>query len=253
MVEIPPPSKSPLALRVVKILLLALILGTGIWLFASGDFRDTFQQWVLQLRSYGWKGMFLFATLYFSLGLISFPASMVTIAAGYIFGFFPGILIANLGSTLGATGIFLFGRFLFRGIIARQIAQSPYCRVLDSLIEDRGFRIVILARLSLLMPFGLLNYLFSSTRIHTGTFFLASLLGMLPGSVLYILVGSSLQNLSELSGIGFFETGSSHNQQLNQWKLVFLIVGLLASMGLVFYLGKLAKQAFQLLPEKPAK
>ncbi|RLS84197.1 MAG: TVP38/TMEM64 family protein [Planctomycetota bacterium] len=229
-------------LRSFKILILLGLLATAFFLFTQIDIRELIVSGAQWIKDLGWKGMFLYGSLYFLLGVFSLPASLITISAGFLFGFFPGVLIANLGSTLGAAVMFILGRFLFRDFVERQVEKSGFLKNFDTLMEKRGFKIVLLARLAIFMPYGILNYAFSATKIPLRTFVLGSMLGMLPGSILYILIGTSIENLSDLLVLSNkpSDLANSSDQNFRFWYFAFMGVGILAMFILLYYLGKIA-------------
>lgn len=229
-------------LRSVKILILLGLLATAFFLFTQIDIRELIVSGAQWIKDLGWKGMFLYGSLYFLLGIFSLPASLITISAGFLFGFFPGVLIANLGSTLGAAVMFILGRFLFRDFVERQVEKSGFLKNFDTLMEKRGLKIVLLARLAIFMPYGILNYAFSATKIPLRTFVLGSMLGMLPGSILYILIGTSIENLSDLLVLSNkpSDLANSSDQNFRFWYFALMGVGILAMFILLYYLGKIA-------------
>jgi len=237
-----PPRPHHRYLRSVKILILLGLLATAFFLFTQIDIRELIVSGAQWIKDLGWKGMFLYGSFYFLLGIFSLPASLITISAGFLFGFFPGVLIANLGSTLGAAVMFILGRFLFRDFVERQVEKSGFLKNFDTLMKKRGFKIVILARLAIFMPYGILNYAFSATKIPLRTFVLGSMLGMLPGSVLYILIGTSIENLSDLLTLSNkpSDLAKSSDQNFQFWYFAFMGVGILAMFILLYYLGKIA-------------
>lgn len=247
----PTPKKRFLA-RIVKILVLLAIVGFGLFFFLNGDYKELPTQAASYIRDLGWKGMFLYGTLYFLLGIFSLPASLITISAGYLFGFFPGILIANVGSTLGAALMFLLGRFLFRGFVERQEEKFGYLKTFDALVEKRGLKIVILTRLAIFMPYGLLNYGFSASRIKLRVFVVGSMLGMLPGSILYVIIGTSLENISDMASIQINPSAiaQSQNQNLQVWYIFIMATGLISMLLLVYYLGKISTLALKGMSKK---
>jgi uncharacterized membrane protein YdjX (TVP38/TMEM64 family) len=109
-------------------------------------------------------------------------------------------------------------------------------------MEKRGFKIVVLARLAIFMPYGILNYAFSATKIPLRTFVLGSMLGMLPGSILYILIGTSIENLSDLLVLSNkpSDLANSSDQNFRFWYFALMGVGILAMFILLYYLGKIA-------------
>lgn len=240
-------------LRVLKIILLAVIVGLAIYFFSQKDLKEKTILLAEWLQSMGWKGMFLYGTAYFFLGMFSLPASMITISAGYLFGFLPGILIANFGSTLGAVGLFLLGRFLFRSTVERALKGHPHLNSLDELVEAQGLKILILTRLALFMPFGLLNYAFSATRIPLHVFAFGSMAGMLPGTILYVLIGNSLDSLGELLELSARPAilTTSIEPRFGKAYFYLTLVGVFSSIVLSVYLARLSKLAFAKIKSNP--
>ena len=242
-----PSVRNHLYLRLLKILILLGLASAAFYLFTQANIKELIVSGAQWIKDLGWKGMFLYGSLYFLLGVFSLPASLITISAGFLFGFFPGILIANLGSTLGAAGMFVFGRFLFRDFVERQVTKSGFLKNFDTLMEKRGLKIVILARLAIFMPYGLLNYAFSATKISLRTFVLGSIFGMLPGSILYILIGTSIENLSDLLILSHkhSDLANSSDQSFKFWYFAIMGVGVFAMLILLYYLGKIATLSLQ--------
>jgi uncharacterized membrane protein YdjX (TVP38/TMEM64 family) len=126
------------------------------------------------------------------------PGSLLSMAAGFAFGLPLGCLTVVVGSNTGATIAFLLGRTLARGWVERRIAPSVRFRKFDRVFGTHGFQIVLLLRLSPLFPFAVLNYGLSLTQVSYRAFALATLLGMLPGIVLYVYLGSLVKSIAEL-------------------------------------------------------
>ena len=91
------------------------------------------------------------------------------------------------------------GRTLARGFIEAKISHNPRFRAIDQAVKHEGFKIVLLTRLSPVFPFNLLNYAFGLTPVSLRDYFLASWIGMLPGTVMYVYLGSAAKNLADLA------------------------------------------------------
>ncbi len=137
-----------------------------------------------------------FILVYILTAIALLPDSLLTLAAGAIFGLVRGFVLVSIGSTLGATVAFFIGRTLARGWIERRSAGWPKFHALERATARHGFWIVLLTRLSPLIPFGLLNYAYSITAVRPRDYLLASWIGMLPGGLLYVYVGTAAANLS---------------------------------------------------------
>ncbi len=154
-------------------------------------------QWV---RAAGPAGVAAFAGVYAAATLLMLPGSLLTAGAGFAYGPVWGTLLVSPLSVAAATGAFALGRTLARDWVARRIAAHPRFAAVDAAIADRGFKIVLLLRLSPLFPFNLLNYGLGLTRVRLRDYVFASWLGMLPGTALYVYLGSAVTSATELLG-----------------------------------------------------
>ena len=142
--------------------------------------------------------------------------------------------IASPASVAGATCAFLLGRTVLRGWAQRQVERSPRVRAIDAAVEREGFKLVLLLRLSPIFPFNLLNYALSLTRLTLGQYVLASAIGMLPGTALYVYLGSLAPAAAELSSAS--RGGSATRTAL-------YVVGLLATVAVVVIATRAARRA----------
>jgi len=145
------------------------------------------------LRGYGALGMLLFIVVYGASTVGFIPGSIFTVAAGLIYGVWVGTAVALSGATVGAALAFLVSRYLFRNWMQKMITQNEKLRAFDHAIARRGWKIVILLRLSPLVPFNLSNYFYGVTAIRFWPYVLASLIGMVPGALGYAYVGKVSQ------------------------------------------------------------
>ena len=111
--------------------------------------------WVDENRSISWL---VFIIFYVMATVLVLPGSLLTLAAGFLFGLGYGFAIVSLASTLGATCAFLVGRFLARDWVAAKLQSQPRFSALDAAVGEQGAVVVLLTRLSPIFPFSLLNY-----------------------------------------------------------------------------------------------
>ena len=154
--------------------------------------------------------------------------------SGVVFGVARGSVFVSIGSTLGATAAFLAGRYLAREWVVRKIQGNPKFQAIDKAVGREGWKIVGLTRLSPLFPFTLLNYAFGVTRVSVRDYFLASWIGMLPGTVMYVYVGSLLGDLGNVGHGGRSRTAA-------EWALY--VVGLVATVAVTISITRLARMA----------
>ena len=175
-------------------------------------------------------GPVIFVGLYVVATVLFVPGSVLTLGAGAVFGVVLGSVCVSISATLGATAAFLVGRYLARDAIARKIERNEKFAAIDRAVADEGWKIVLLTRLSPVFPFTLLNYAFGLTRVKLSHYVLASWIGMMPGTVMYVYLGSLVN------------VGAGHRQRTTgEW--VLYGVGLLATIVVTVFVTRLARKA----------
>jgi uncharacterized membrane protein YdjX (TVP38/TMEM64 family) len=172
----------------------------------AGALIPAFSAWVDGL---GVWGPVAFVVGYAIAAVAFVPGSLLTLAAGAIFGVGKGTALVLVAATLGASAAFLVSRYLARGFVERRLAGDERFAAIDRAIGSQGRKIVFLLRLSPVFPFNLLNYALGLTRVRFADYVVASI-GMLPGTLLYVYYGKVAGDLARLAGgAGPAITGSS--------------------------------------------
>jgi uncharacterized membrane protein YdjX (TVP38/TMEM64 family) len=174
-------------------------------------------------------GPVLFILIYIAACVLFIPGSVLTLGAGALFGVVKGSIYTSIGATLGASAAFLVGRYLARDWIAKKIAGNARFAAIDKAVADEGWKIVGLTRLSPVFPFILLNYAFGLTRVSFRDYFFATWIGTMPGTVMYVYIGS----LANAAG--------KPARTPAQWALYG--VGLLATVAVTVVITRIAKKA----------
>jgi len=183
--------------------------------------------WVAQLGPWG---AVLFTLIYIAAAVLLIPGSVLTMGAGAMFGLVGGTLVVSLASTAAATVAFLVGRHLAREAVRRRIEGNARFDAIDRAVAAEGWKIVLLTRLSPVFPYTLLNYAFGLTQVKLGHYVLASWIGMLPGTVMYVYFGTLARAGAE-----------GRTRTLGEW--VLYGVGLLATIGVTIFITRLARRA----------
>jgi uncharacterized membrane protein YdjX (TVP38/TMEM64 family) len=186
------------------------------------------------VQGLGAWGPILIAALYVPVCLLFIPGSLLTLAAGFALGVVRGTIAVSIGSVIGATCAFLVGRFLARDAIEKKIANNPSFRAIDQAVGEQGLKLVLLIRLSPLFPFNLLNYAFGLTKVRLRDYILGSWIGMFPGTVMYVYLGSAAKDVADLVA-GRFEGGIGQKALFG--------VGLVATIIVTALATRLAKHA----------
>lgn len=141
-----------------------------------------------------------FMSLYIIQTALSLPgAAILSLAAGAIFGSIMGTVYANIAATIGATLAFLVTRYLLRDVVLNKFGAK--LEGMNRELEERGFSYLLFLRLVPLFPFFLINLAAGLTRLPLRTFFLGTMLGIIPGGFVFVNAGASLATIDSLSGI----------------------------------------------------
>jgi uncharacterized membrane protein YdjX (TVP38/TMEM64 family) len=207
--------------------LLAALLA-GRWL---GSLVPRFAAYIESLGPWG-AVLFVIGYVIGTIALV--PGSLLTLAAGALFGITRGTVLAFVSATLGASLAFLISRYLARGEVERRLAGDQRFLAIDRAIREQGRTIVLLLRLSPLFPFNLLNYALGLTQVRLVDFVIASI-GMLPGTLLYVYCGRLAGDVTRFAaGIPLQPVTGSY---------LLLGVGLLATLMLTVLLTRTARRA----------
>lgn len=186
--------------------------------------------WVAGL---GPTGVAAFIAIYILACVFMLPGSVLTLGAGAVFGVAKGSVIVSVAATLGATAAFLVGRYLARDRVAKMIEGNERFRAIDDAVGREGWKIVGLTRLSPVFPFNLLNYAYGITKVSLRDYFLATWIGMIPGGVMYVYLGSLAGSLATLGRQGGERTAA-------QWALYG--VGLAATVVVTVFVTRIARK-----------
>jgi uncharacterized membrane protein YdjX (TVP38/TMEM64 family) len=140
---------------------------------------------------FGVWGPFLYIIVYAIRPLIFFPATILTTVSGLLFGPWWGILYTVVGENMSANFAFLLGRYFGRDFIAER--EHGLLKKMDGQFRENGFITVLLMRL-LYFPFDLTNYLSGLSAVRHRDYALATFIGIIPGLVTFVLLGSSFMN-----------------------------------------------------------
>jgi uncharacterized membrane protein YdjX (TVP38/TMEM64 family) len=205
----------------------------GIFLFGRlvGGYLPAFAAWV---EAQGAWGPVVFIAGYTIATVGAVPGSLLTLAAGAIFGITAGVGYVFVGAVAGASLAFLIARYLARPAVERRLGWDPRFERIDRAVAGQGLKIVFLLRLSPVLPFNVLNYALGLTRVRFRDYLIASL-GMLPGTLLYVYSGRVAGDLAALAGGAGVAQGSGY--------YLVLALGLAATVTVTVWVTRIARRA----------
>ncbi len=120
-----------------------------------------------------------------------FPRTVLTLAAGLLFGPLTGVSIALTATTVSAVLALLLVRKLGRDAVAERLRHGAL-QTVNTRLAQRGWLAVTSLRLIPLVPFSVLNYCCGVSAIRLRPYVLATIVGIVPGTVAVVLLGDAI-------------------------------------------------------------
>lgn len=184
--------------KVLKILIsiiILLILGTIICKILSMNIGvEDIQDYVI---SFGRLAPLVYIIMFALVPLTLFPDSILAIGGGMVFGLFKGYIYTLIGALIGATISFYISRKLGRAFV-KKLTKEKLDNI-EELINSKGFFIVLILRLVPLFPFDIISYGSGLTSIKYKDFLLATIIGTIPGILVFTNIGAQSVNIGSNS------------------------------------------------------
>jgi uncharacterized membrane protein YdjX (TVP38/TMEM64 family) len=188
------------------------------------EWAESLAAWLDEL---GWAGVLLFAGLYVLATILLVPMWTFTVAAGALFGVAWGFVLVAISATAGATVAFLLSRYALRERVKKYFARNALLRTVNRALRGASWKVVLLLRVSPLVPFGIQNYFFGVSRVTLPQYVVGTALGEIPGIVVYLWLGAT--------GRAVLGGGSPA-----EWGL--LGAGIVATIAAAWLIGRTAKK-----------
>jgi uncharacterized membrane protein YdjX (TVP38/TMEM64 family) len=225
------PSRTATVLRLV-----AAALAIAALAFAGRQAGAAVPRFALWVDCLGAWGPAAFMAGYVVAAVAFVPGSLLTLAGGAIFGLLRGTIYVFVAALVGACAAFLVSRYLVRGAIEKRLQGEARFAAIDRAVAAEGRKIVLLLRLSPLIPFNLLNYTLGITRVTFRDFVIGSV-GMLPGTLLYVYYGKLAGDVAALAG------GAPARRDARYY--VLLGAGLVATIAVTTLVTRAARAALR--------
>lgn len=166
---------------VIALLVVVVVLWLTLPVPTVDEIRD-------MVAAFGFWGGLVFVVGYGVASLVPIPKSVVSIAAGLVWGLGLGALLVTVASMLGAALAFFIGRGLGQDLLRR--IMGDHLRRADEALSDHGLKALILLRLIPVLPFTVINYSAGLTRVSRRDYALGTLIGTIPGTVVFVAIGA---------------------------------------------------------------
>jgi len=148
-----------------------------------------------ELRDLGTGGVLVLEAIVLAHAIVFYPAEIVDAAAGYVWGFWLGLLLVHVGWVLSGFVAYAIGRYLGRPVVRRVVGDRRLAWA-EAAIERGGWSALVAARLIPIVPFSLFSYVAGAARVPPWRFGWTTAAGYLPLTALSVLVGSRLHEFS---------------------------------------------------------
>ena len=145
-------------------------------------------------------GILAFVFLYILIVLLILPASWLSLFSGYLYGSYLGSIIVFIAASIGASLAFFISKGFFSIKIKKVINRFPKLNLMEQIVQKGGLKLILLARLSPIFPFSILNYFYGLNNIKFKDFAFG-LLGIIPGTFMYCSIGSFAKSLQDLKNL----------------------------------------------------
>src|SRR6266496_5540908 len=227
--------KKSAVVHLIALLTIVIALFLAMKFLPVQQWLRNFNSWIGQL---GTVGIFIFIGVYAAATVLLAPGAILTIGAGFAFGLWKGFLTVSAGSTLGAALAFLVARFIARDKVEAIAKGNEKFRDIDNTIGKQGAKLVFLLRLSPVIPFNLSNYFYGLTGVKFWPYVLASWIGMMPGTFLYVYIGTAGK-----AAVSAAAGGEAVQRGWQYW--TFTGVGLAATIVVTAWVTKIARDALR--------
>ncbi|MBD2664768.1 DedA [Richelia sinica FACHB-800] len=223
--------------KIIKLICLSCFVVIALIVSRNWQVLEHANQSILWIQSLGKFAPIVFIFCYNIATILFIPGSIMTLKGGFLFGLFWGSIYVFIAAVLGAICAFLIGRYLSRDWVNKQLEKHPRFQAIDAAVAQAGWKIVLLTRLSPVFPFNLLNYAFGVTQVSLKDYVLGSF-GIIPGTLLYVYMGSLVNNISMLD-----LANESQYSETKIFQLFIKIIGFLATLVVTIYITKIAQKA----------
>jgi uncharacterized membrane protein YdjX (TVP38/TMEM64 family) len=178
-------------LTILKLVLIVALVALTVYLFITEEdlFRNP-QLIKMGVLRWGAWGPIGFMLLYAFGPSLLVPGAVMTLAAGLAFGTVWGSVYSIIGADIGALIAFGAGRFLGKGFV-NSLLSGRFGDTLDKIARN-GFQIILYLRVFPIIPYNALNLLAGASPISFKDYFWASIIGMIPGTILFAFLGNEL-------------------------------------------------------------
>lgn len=150
------------------------------------------------IASFGYLAPIIYMLMFAILPIFFFPVPILAVAGGVVFGFVWGSIYTFIGACINCYIMFImsrkFGREYVKNLLKRKLSEKQHARIFG-VSDDKLMVSLVILRLIPLVPYNLINYGFGLTNISVSKYMIASVLGIIPGTIVFLNFGASATNI----------------------------------------------------------
>lgn len=169
---------------------LLLILVIIYFIFFKGLTAETLREYI---QDFGYLAPIIYILAFTLLPIAFFPVPVLALAGGLLFGFTYGTIYTIIGATLNSGIMFLMAKILAKDAVTELLQKKlpeKWSKFLLEMDEKQGFRVIFILRLIPAMPYNVINYGAGLTSIKFSNYMIATILGILPGTLVFLNIGN---------------------------------------------------------------
>lgn len=183
-----------------KLIILSIILFSLIvtyFIFFKGLTPETLRNYI---DNFGYLAPLIYILCFTFLPMAFFPVPVLALAGGLLFGFIPGTIYTMIGATLNSAIMFFMAKALAKDAVTSLLQKKlpeKWSDFLVNLDDKKGFGVIFILRLIPAIPYNLINYGAGLTSIKFSNYMLATFLGILPGTLVFLNIGNQALNIHD--------------------------------------------------------
>jgi uncharacterized membrane protein YdjX (TVP38/TMEM64 family) len=178
--------------KVMILLIILLSLIITYFIFFRGLTPEALRNYI---DNFGYLAPLIYILCFTLLPIAFFPVPVLALAAGLLFGFIPGTIYTMVGATLNSAIMFFMAKVLAKGAVTSLLQK--WSSFLVDLDDKKGFGVIFILRLIPAIPYNLINYGAGLTSIKFSNYMLATFLGILPGTLVFLNIGNQALNIHD--------------------------------------------------------
>ncbi|WP_346887848.1 TVP38/TMEM64 family protein [Clostridium sp. UBA1056] len=183
--------------KVMILLIILFSLTITYFIFFRGLTPEALRNYI---DNFGYLAPLVYMLCFTLLPIAFFPVPVLALAAGLLFGFIPGTIYTMVGATLNSAIMFFMAKVLAKDAVTSLLQKKlpeKWSSFLVNLDDKKGFGVIFILRLIPAIPYNLINYGAGLTSIKFSNYMLATFLGILPGTLVFLNIGNQALNIHD--------------------------------------------------------